>query len=86
MGFVFCPTDGQPPRLIRFIEYLGKGLIALLDDEWNVLHVDKTFYDKLSDIDKQRVLTTRQDIESVWVDGSLRIDPDPRNPFRASEA
>jgi hypothetical protein len=54
MDVVICPTDRQPPQLIRFCEFVGKGLIARLDIERNVLHVDKN--DKLSDINKQRVL------------------------------
>jgi hypothetical protein len=83
MTFTLCPETG-PPRVIRFVECIGRGLLAVYYPEKNVLSIDKVLYDTLSDIDKQRVLTTRHDIESVWIDGVLRIDKKQYHPMFAT--
>jgi hypothetical protein len=60
MDFTLCPNTG-PPRIIRFVEYLGKaGLVAMVSPVQNVLLVNKEIYDTLDDLGKQLVLTARE--------------------------
>jgi len=78
MDFALCPDDG-PARIIRFVEHSGLGLLALLDKKSNVLAISKPLYDRLTDLDKQRVLTTHSSLEYVMLKGRVDIDRPTRS-------
>lgn len=73
--FAFTPTGG-PNRIIRYEETVPAihlfasdgGLIAVvatLDLEKNILVVKRDYFDRLSDVDRHRVLRTRERLTYV---------------------
>lgn len=61
--FVLCPDHGSN-RLIRFDLPIADGMVARLDKDNNILHVNQVRYDELSEYEQDRVIKTRQ--SEVW--------------------
>jgi hypothetical protein len=56
--FQICPRAG-PPRLFKFVDRLdGNDVVAMLDDEPNVLTIDRGLYDFLTPAQKSYVQAT----------------------------
>lgn len=63
MNNIFSLTpDGKPPRIIRFVGApwpMAPDLLSVLDDQTNVLIINRRLYDTLDDLQKNRVQRTQ---------------------------
>lgn len=61
MSFTLNPDEGFP-RLVRFLpasEFPSSTTVAMLDPAYNLLRVNRSIYEQLSDSEKGKVLKTR---------------------------
>jgi hypothetical protein len=55
--FAFTPDD-KPPRVIRFINAPASKFVSVLDDQKNILFVNRPLFDTLDDLQRNRVERT----------------------------
>jgi len=71
MDFAFCPEKGYP-RLMRYVPSEAMPTpttITTLDREQNVLVINKPIFDRLTELDRHRVLRTHERILTARVVG-----------------
>jgi hypothetical protein len=65
MTFALCPDNG-PPRLWRFVEddvMTAAHMVSMLDAQHNILLINRSLFDKLSELNQHMVLRTHARIE-----------------------
>jgi hypothetical protein len=65
MTSAFVPHD-RPPRLIRYVDDLGVGILSVLDYEQNLLLIAKPLFEGLAPQDQRDVQRTNEPALSLW--------------------
>jgi hypothetical protein len=72
-GWAYCPEDGRPDRLVRFVHAADDAPVALYVASQNLVFVNRRHCDALDSIDQGRVLATNQDLFATVRDGKVSI-------------
>jgi hypothetical protein len=63
----FCPDDGRPPRLIRYVEVMPlPSMLTMFFRQQNLLLIDKEHWGRLDDNTRHIVLRTEEESLEVF--------------------